>query len=62
MSITLYNALMNYKKKQQYFKRIFGSEYYTYHFEDVLNKYGKVTEKRIVQRVSLFPRNSSNKK
>ena len=49
MSITLYNALMNYKKKQQYFKRIFGSEYYTYHFEDVLNKYCKVTEKRIVQ-------------
>lgn len=49
MSITLYNALMNYRKKQQYLKKVFGSEYYTYHFEDVLNKYGKVTEKRIVQ-------------
>ena len=49
MSITLYNALMNYKKKQQYLKKVFGSEYYTYHFEDVLNKYGKVTEQRIVQ-------------
>lgn len=49
MSITLYNALMNYRKKQQYLKKVFGSEYYTYHFEYVLNKYGKVTEKRIVQ-------------
>lgn len=49
MSITLYNALMNYRKKQQYLKKVFGSEYYTYYFEDVLNKYGKVTEKRIVQ-------------
>lgn len=49
MSITLYNALLNYRKKQQYLKNVFSSEYYTYHFEDVLNKYGKVTEKRIVQ-------------
>ena len=49
MSITLYNALINYKKKQQYLKKVFGSEYYTYHFEDVLNKYGKVMEQRIVQ-------------
>lgn len=49
MSITLYNALLNYRKKQQYLKNVFGSEYYTYHFEDVLNKYGKVIEKRIVQ-------------
>ena len=49
MSITLYNALINYKNKQQYLKKVFGSEYYTYHFEDVLNKYGKVMEQRIVQ-------------
>ena len=49
MSITLYNALINYKKKQQYLKKVFKSEYYTYHFEDVLNKYGKVMEQRIVQ-------------
>ena len=49
MSITLYNALINYKKKQQYLKKVFGSEYYTYHFEDVLNKYEKVMEQRIVQ-------------
>ena len=49
MSITLYNALINYKKKQQYLKTVFGNEYYTYHFEKVLNKYGKLTEKRIIQ-------------
>ena len=49
MSITLYNALINYRKKQQYLKKVFDSEYYTYRFEEVLNKYGKVTEKRIVQ-------------
>ena len=41
--------MTNYKKKQQYLKNVFGNEYYTYHFEDVLNKHGKVTEKRIVQ-------------
>lgn len=49
MSITLYNALINYKKKQQYLKKVFGNDYYTYYFEKVLNKYGKVTEKRIIQ-------------
>lgn len=49
MSITLYNTLTNYKKKQQYLKEVFGNEYYTYYFEKVLNKYGKVTEKRIIQ-------------
>lgn len=36
MSITLYSALMNYRKKQQYLKKVFGSEYYTYHFEGVV--------------------------
>ena len=49
MSITLCNTLTNYKKKQQYLKEVFGNEYYTYYFEKVLNKYGKVTEKRIIQ-------------
>lgn len=49
MSTTLYNALINYKKKQQCLKKVFGNEYYTYYFEKVLNKYGKVTEKRIIQ-------------
>ena len=49
MSITLYNALINYKKKQQCLKKVFGNKYCTYHFEDVFNKYGKLTEQRIVQ-------------
>lgn len=51
MSTTLYNALMNYKKKQQYMKKLYGKEYLTYHFEDVLNKYGKVVEQRIVKNI-----------
>ena len=52
MCETIYNALMNYKKKQQYMKKLYGKEYCTYHFEDVLNKYGKVVEQRIVQNES----------
>ena len=51
MSATLYNALLNYKKKQQYMKKLYGKEYLTYHFEDVLNKYGKVVEQRIVNNI-----------
>ena len=51
MSATLYNALLNYKKKQQYMKKLYGKEYLTYHFEDVLNKYGKVVEQRIVKNI-----------
>lgn len=54
MSINLYSALMNYRKKQQYLKKVFGSEYYTYHFEDVLNKYGKVTEKELYKMKVMF--------
>ncbi len=52
MCETVYNALMNYKKKQQYMKKLYGKEYCTYHFEDVINKYGKVVEERIVQNES----------
>ena len=52
MCETVYNALTNYKKKQQYMKKLYGKEYCTYHFEDVLNKYGKVVEQRIVQNES----------
>lgn len=37
MCETVYNALMNYKKKQQYMKKLYGKEYCTYHFEDVIN-------------------------
>ena len=51
MSETLYTALLNYKKKQQYMKKLYGKEYLTYHFEDVLNKYGKVIEQRIVKNI-----------
>ena len=49
MSQTVYDALLNYKKKQQYMKKLYGKQYKTYHFEDVVNKYGKVNEQRIVE-------------
>ena len=52
MCKTLYNALLNYKKKQQYLKKMYGNQYMSYHFEDVKNKYGKIVEKRIVQNES----------
>ena len=32
-------------------KKLYGKEYLTYHFEDVLNKYGKVVEQRIVKNI-----------
>ena len=51
MCETVYNALTNYKKKQQYMKKLYGKQYCTYHFEDVLNKYGKVVEQRIVKNI-----------
>ncbi|MEE0866402.1 MAG: tyrosine-type recombinase/integrase [Clostridia bacterium] len=49
ISNTLLNALKNYKKKQAYLKRIYGSSYHYYHLEDVKNDYGKVIEHRIVE-------------
>lgn len=48
ISNTLYTALVNYKKKQEYLKRLYGNKYNYYHFEDVTNQYGKVVEQRIV--------------
>jgi site-specific recombinase XerD len=33
-------------------KKLYGNSYYTYHFENVKNKYGKVIEQRIVQNES----------
>lgn len=51
MCETVYNALTNYKKKQQYMKKLYGKQYCTYHFENVLNKYGKVVEQRIVKNI-----------
>ncbi|MBQ3408624.1 MAG: site-specific integrase [Clostridia bacterium] len=49
ISNTLLMALKNYKKKQQYWKRIFGNEYKNYHLENVENEFGKVKERRIVE-------------
>ena len=49
MSPTLYQALMNFKKKQQYLKKMYGSNYITYYFEDIIGKNGKLIEKRIIE-------------
>lgn len=46
---TLYNALLNYKKKQDMLKKLYGTKYIYYHIEKVLNEYGKVKEYRIVK-------------
>lgn len=42
-------ALQNYKKKQDYFKKIYGRRYIYYNVEDVKNQSGKVVEHRIVR-------------
>lgn len=49
ISETLLKALMNYKKKQKYLKKLYGNEYKYYHLEEVKNEHGKVIEKRIVE-------------
>ena len=49
ISQTLLRALKNYKKKQQYYKKLYNSNYIYYHLEDVQNEYGKVKEQRIVK-------------
>ena len=49
ISQTLLTALKNYKKKQQYLKKLYNSDYIYYHLEDVKNEYGKVKEQRIVE-------------
>ena len=49
MSPTLYQALMNFKKKQQYLKILYGANYITYYFEDIIGKNGKLIEKRIIE-------------
>ncbi|MBQ6286020.1 MAG: tyrosine-type recombinase/integrase [Bacilli bacterium] len=46
---TLFNALLSYKKKQDKLKKIYGTKYFYYHVEKVLNEYGKVKEYRIVE-------------
>lgn len=49
ISNTLLNALKNYKRKQSYLKKVYGSKYHYYHLEEVKNNYGKVIEHRIVE-------------
>lgn len=49
LSQTLKIALQNYKKKQDYYKKIFGRRYIKYRLEDVVNSFGKVVEHRIVR-------------
>ncbi len=49
ISTTLLEALKNFKKKQDYLKKIYGKKYTYYHKEEVTNSYGKVIETRIVE-------------
>ena len=49
MSETLCNALINFKKRQDYIKKISGLNYNYYHIEDVVNEYDKKSEQRIVK-------------
>ena len=49
ISSTLLLALKNYKRKQDYLKKIYGKKYIYYHTEEVRNNYGKVIETRIVK-------------
>ena len=49
LSQTLKIALQNYKRKQDYLKKIYGKKYIYYHIENVTNQSGKVVEHRIVR-------------
>ena len=61
MSPTLFQALMNFKKKQQYLKKMYGSNYITYYFEEIIGKNGKLIERRIVENTgNVFHMNSAN--
>lgn len=46
---TLLKALENYKKKQKKLNKKYSKKYHYYHLESIKNKYGKVTEYRIVE-------------
>lgn len=46
---TLYTALKNYCKQQQFYKKKCGSNYKKYALEPIKNKYGKITEYQIVE-------------
>lgn len=49
ISSTLLKALKNYKNKQIFMKKLYGSNYHYYHLEEVKNEYGKILEYRIVE-------------
>ena len=49
ISDTLYTALKNYYKQQQYLKKKYKSNYKKYALEPIKNKYGKITEYQIVE-------------
>lgn len=50
ISVTLLNALKNYKQKQEQLKKLYGNKYIYYYLEEVTNQYGKVVEQRIVEK------------
>ena len=49
MSPTLFQALINFKKKQQHLKKLYGVNYITYYFENIIGKNGKLIERRIIE-------------
>lgn len=46
---TLYKVLKNYRKEQESSKKSYGSDYIKYNLEPIKNKYGKVTEYKIIE-------------
>lgn len=46
---TLYTVLQNYRKEQESLKKSYGSDYIKYNLEPIKNKYGKVTEYKIIE-------------
>ena len=46
---TLYKVLKNYRKEQESLKKSYGSDYIKYNLEPIKNKYGKVTEYKIIE-------------
>jgi len=46
---TLYTALKNYYKQQQFFKKKYKINYKKYALEPIKNRYGKITEYQIVE-------------
>lgn len=49
MSETLCNALINFKKRQDYIKKISDLNYNYYHIEDVVNEYDKKVNKELLK-------------